>query len=133
MLKYLYLYLITFGIFLIVDLIWLNFIAKNLYQKEIGTLLLKNPNIVPAILFYALFIVALLILVLVPSIQSYTLTKTLLIGAVFGFITYATYDLTNLATLQGWSLKMTIVDLIWGTSVSTLVTFLGYIIGSKIL
>lgn len=133
MLKYLYLYLITFGIFLIVDLIWLNFIAKNLYQKEIGTLLLKNPNIVPAILFYALFIVALLILVLVPGIQSYTLTKTLLIGAVFGFITYATYDLTNLATLQGWSLKMTIVDLIWGTSVSTLVTFLGYIIGSKIL
>lgn len=133
MLKYLYLYLITFGIFLIVDLIWLNLIAKNLYQKEIGTLLLKNPNIVPAILFYALFIVALLILVLVPSIQSYTLTKTLLIGAVFGFITYATYDLTNLATLQGWSLKMTIVDLIWGTSVSTLVTFLGYIIGSKIL
>jgi len=56
-----------------------------------------------------------------------------LLGAVFGFITYATYDLTNLATLDGWSIKMTIIDLIWGTSVTTLITFLGYIIGSKIL
>lgn len=133
MLKYIYLYGITFGIFLIVDLIWLNFIAKNLYQKEIGTLLLKNPNLLPAFLFYALFIVALLVLVLIPGIQSNSLTKTLLLGAVFGFITYATYDLTNLATLQGWSIKMTVIDLIWGTSVSTFVTFWGYIIGSKII
>lgn len=133
MIKYVYLYLITFGIFLVIDLIWLNLIAKDLYQKEIGTLLLKNPNIVPAILFYALFIVALLVLVLIPGIQGYTLAKTLLMGAVFGFITYATYDLTNLATLQGWSLKMTIVDLIWGTSVTTLMTYLGYIIGNKII
>ena len=133
MLKYIYLYLIVFGIFLVVDLIWLNLIAKNLYQKEIGSLLLKTPNLIPAILFYLLFIVALLILVLIPGIQSYSLVKTLLIGAVFGFISYATYDLTNLATLQGWSLKMTIIDLIWGTSVTTLITFLGYIIGSKIL
>ncbi len=133
MLKYIYLYLIIFAIFLIVDLIWLNLIAKNLYQKEIGSLLLKSPNLFPAILFYLLFIVALLVLVLVPGIQSYTLAKTILLGAIFGFITYATYDLTNLATLQGWSVKMTIIDLIWGTSVSTLITFLGYIIGSKIL
>ncbi len=133
MLKYVYLYLIVFGIFLVVDLIWLNLIAKNLYQKEIGSLLLKTPNLIPAILFYLLFIVALLILVLIPGIQSYSLVKTLLIGAVFGFISYATYDLTNLATLQGWSLKMTVIDLIWGTSVTTFITFLGYIIGSKIL
>lgn len=133
MLKYVYLYLIVFGIFLIIDLIWLNLIAKNLYQKEIGSLLLKNPNLIPALIFYLLFIVALLILVLIPGINSYTLTKTLLLGAVFGFITYATYDLTNLATLDGWSIKMTIIDLIWGTSVTTLITFLGYIIGSKIL
>ena len=133
MLKYIYLYLITFGIFLIIDLIWLNLIAKDLYQKEIGSLLLKNPNLIPALIFYLLFIVALLVLVLIPGINSYTLTKTLLLGAVFGFITYATYDLTNLATLQGWSLKMTIIDLIWGTSISTVVTLLGYLIGSKIL
>ncbi len=133
MLKYVYLYLIALGIFLIIDLIWLNLIAKNLYQKEIGSLLLKNPNLIPALIFYLLFIVALLILVLIPGINSYTLTKTLLLGAVFGFITYATYDLTNLATLDGWSIKMTIIDLIWGASVTTLITFLGYIIGSKIL
>jgi uncharacterized membrane protein len=131
--KYIYLYLLSFVIFLIIDLIWLNFIAKNLYQKEIGDLLLKNPNILPAFLFYALFIVALLILVVVPGVETESLSKTLLTGAVFGFITYATYDLTNLATLQGWSVKMTIVDLIWGTSVSTLMAYVSFMIGNRIL
>lgn len=133
MLKYTLLYVITFVIFLVIDLIWLNFIAKNLYQKEIGSLLLKNPNLIPALLFYLLFIFALLILILIPGIESGSLGKTLLFAAIFGLTTYATYDLTNLATLDGWNLKITIIDLIWGTSVSTLTTFLGYLIGSKIL
>lgn len=131
--KYIYLYLLSFVIFLVIDLIWLNFISKNLYQKEIGSLLLKSPNLFPAFLFYALFIVALLILVVIPGIEAESLTKTLLLGAVFGFITYATYDLTNLATLEGWSVKMTIVDLIWGTSVSTLMAYVSFMIGNRIL
>ena len=131
--KYIYLYILTFIVFLVIDLIWLNFIAKNLYQREIGNLLLEDPKIIPAFIFYALFIVALLILVVVPGIEAESLTKTLLTGAVFGFITYATYDLTNLATLQGWSLKMTIIDIIWGTSVSTVMAYVGFYIGNKIL
>ncbi len=133
MLKYTLLYVITFVIFLVIDLIWLNLIAKNLYQKEIGSLLLKNPNLFPALLFYLLFIFALLILILIPGIESGSLGKTLIFAAIFGLTTYATYDLTNLATLDGWNLKITVIDLIWGTSVSTLTTFLGYLIGSKIL
>lgn len=131
--KYLYLYLILLVIFLIIDLIWLNFIAKGLYQKEIGSLLLKNPKLLPAILFYALFIVAIIIIAVIPGIESKSLGKTLLLGAVLGFISYGTYDFTNLATLNNWSVKVTIIDLIWGTSITTVMSYLGYIIGSKIL
>lgn len=133
MLKYTLLYIITFVIFLIIDLIWLNIIAKNLYQKEIGSLLLKNPNLVPALLFYLLFIFALLVLVLIPGIKEGGFLKTLLMAALFGLTTYATYDLTNLATLDGWNLKITIIDLIWGTSISTITALFGYLIGSKIV
>lgn len=133
MFKYILLYAITFVIFLVIDLIWLNFIAKDLYQKEIGSLLLKNPNLIPALLFYLLFIFALFVLVLIPGIESQSLGKTLMLAAIFGLTTYATYDLTNLATLDGWNIRITIIDLIWGTSVSTLTAFLGYLIGSKIL
>jgi len=133
MLKYTLLYIITFVIFLVIDLVWLNIIAKNLYQKEIGTLLLKNPNLVPALLFYLLFIFALLVLVLIPGIKEGGLLKTLLMAALFGLTTYATYDLTNLATLEGWNLKITVIDLIWGTSISTITALFGYLIGSKIV
>ncbi len=131
--KYIYLYIILLVIFLVIDLIWLNFIAKDLYQKEIGSLLLKNPKLLPAILFYSLFIVAILILAVIPGIEAKSLGKTLFLGAVLGFISYGTYDFTNLATLNNWSVKVTIIDLIWGTSITTTMAYLGYIIGSKIL
>ncbi len=131
--KYIYLYIILLVIFLVIDLIWLNYIAKDLYQKEIGTLLLKNPKLLPAILFYSLFIVAIIILAVIPGIEAKSLCKTLLLGAVLGFISYGTYDFTNLATLNNWSVKVTIIDLIWGTSITTAMSYFGYLIGSKIL
>jgi len=131
--KYIYLYIILLVIFLVIDLIWLNYIAKDIYQKEIGSLLLKNPKLLPAILFYSLFIVAIIILAVIPGIEAESLGKTLLLGAVLGFISYGTYDFTNLATLNNWSIKVTVIDSIWGTSVTTTMAYLGYIIGSKIL
>ena len=133
MFKYILIYIITFIIFLAIDLVWLNIIAKNLYQKEIGTLLLKNPNLLPALLFYLLFIFCLLLIIVIPGIKDGNLIRTILYASVFGLTTYATYDLTNLATLDGWNLKITIIDLIWGTSISTVTAYLGYIIGSKII
>lgn len=133
MFKYILIYIITFVIFLAIDLVWLNIIAKNLYQKEIGTLLLKNPNLLPALLFYLLFIFCLLLIIVIPGIKDGNLIRTILYASVFGLTTYATYDLTNLATLDGWNLKITIIDLIWGTSISTVTAYLGYIIGSKII
>jgi uncharacterized membrane protein len=133
MFKYISLYVITFVIFLIIDLIWLNFIAKDFYQKEIGSLLLKNPNLIPAFIFYLLFVAALLILVVVPGIEAKSIGKTLALASVFGLITYATYDLTNLATLKNWSLKITLIDLAWGVFVSSSTAYLSYFVGSKIL
>ncbi len=133
MIKYFYIYLITLVAFLVIDFIWLNFIAKNLYQKEIGTLLLKNPNLLPALLFYLLFVLALVVIIVVPGIKEDNLIKTLLFAALFGLTTYATYDLTNLATLDGWSIKMTIIDLFWGTFISTLTTYFSFYIAGRIL
>ena len=132
MFKYVSLYFLTLIFFLAIDFVWLNFIAKDLYQKEIGTLLLKNPNLLPALLFYLLFVLALIVLVVIPGVDSSSLGKTLLFAALFGLTTYAKYDLTNLATLDGWSIKMTIIDLMWGTFVSTLTTFFSFYVAGKI-
>ena len=133
MFKYISLYSLTLIFFLAVDFVWLNYIAKDLYQKEIGTLLLKNPNLLPALLFYLLFVLALVVIIVVPGIKEQDLIKTLLFAALFGLTTYATYDLTNLATLDGWSIKMTIIDLIWGTFISTLTTYFSFYIAGRIL
>ena len=120
------LYGIAFILFLVIDLIWLGLIAKNLYQNQIGTLLKTNTNWTAAIIFYLLFIGGLVFFAIQPSITSATLWKAMLYGALFGFMTYATYDLTNLATLEGWSIQITIIDLIWGSFLGASVSSLTY-------
>jgi uncharacterized membrane protein len=125
--NYIKMYAIALVFFLIIDLVWLGIIAKDLYQKEIGALLLDSPKWIPAIIFYMLFLVGLVYFVINPAIASEDFTKLLVSAAFFGFITYATYDLTNLATLDGWSIKVTIIDLIWGTFLSTAVSVLTYL------
>lgn len=121
-------YLIALTVFFIIDLIWLGLIAKNLYKKEIGFLMKKKPDWAPAIIFYLLFISGLVIFVINPSIEKKDLTQVVILGALFGLITYATYDLTNLATLKKWPIKITIIDLIWGTTLSSLVSVSTYLI-----
>ena len=123
------LYVIAFVMFMVIDLIWLGFIARNLYQKEIGHLLRKDTNWYAAVIFYLLYIGGLVIFVLHPSIEQ-GLGYAALYGAMFGFITYATYDLTNLATLKDWSKKMTIIDLLWGTFLGFSVATLSHLIFS---
>ena len=122
------LYGIAFILFFVIDLIWLGLIAKNLYQNQIGTLLKTNTNWTAAIIFYLLFIGGLVFFAIQPSISSATLWKAMLYGALFGFITYATYDLTNLATLEGWPIKITIVDLIWGSFLGASTSSLTYVL-----
>jgi uncharacterized membrane protein len=127
MLLFLKLYGISFIIFFAIDLLWLGIIAKNIYQRYIGELLKPDVNWIAAILFYLLFIGGLVIFVLMPAVDSGSWVKALLLGALFGFITYATYDLTNLATLKGWPIQITIIDLIWGTFLGASTSTLSYL------
>ena len=128
MLPILKLYGIAFVVFLVVDLIWLGLVAKDLYNKEIGSLLKPDVNWAAAIIFYLLFILGLVIFVIEPSVTAGSLGKVMLLGAFFGLVTYATYDLTNLATMQGFTLRITLIDLTWGTTLGFLTSTLTYLI-----
>lgn len=126
------LYLIALITFLIFDSIWLSFVAKNLYTSQIGHLMSSNPNLFVALIFYLLFVIGLVIFAIEPGFKSMSIRKTILLGALFGFMTYATYDLTNLATLTNWPVLVTVIDLVWGTFVSATVSALTYITMRKI-
>ncbi len=125
------LYFIALPIFLILDGLWLGFIAKSFYAKQIGFLFKTDINWIAALVFYLLFIAALILFVINPAIEKGSLTHALLFGALFGFITYATYDLTNLATLDKWPILVTIVDLIWGSFVTASVASLTFLIFNR--
>lgn len=128
MLTFVKLYVIAFIVFFVIDLIWLGIVAKNLYQKQIGHLLKTDVNWIAAMIFYTLFVAALVIFVLMPAVDKGTLSYAILYGALFGFITYATYDLTNLATLKDWPLTITIIDLAWGTFLGLSTSTVSYLI-----
>lgn len=125
---FLKLYIIAFVIFLAIDAVWLGLVAPKFYKAQIGHLMADSPNLIAALVFYLIFIVGVVYFVAIPGVESGKLTEVLLRGALFGFITYATYDLTNLATLKDWPLTVTIVDLVWGTSLSTLIGLFTYLI-----
>ena len=129
---FLKLYFITLPIFLAIDLVWLGLIAKNFYAKQIGFLMKTNPNWTAALLFYLLFIVGLVVFVLIPALEKKSWLQALLYGALFGLISYATYDLTNLATVKNWPLLVTTVDMIWGTALGASVSLISYLISIRI-
>ena len=121
-------YLLTTLVFFVVDMLWLGLIAKNIYRKYLGALLSETVNWAAALIFYLLFIAGIFIFVIYPSIEKQSPGKAVVLGAIFGLITYATYDLTNYATLKGFPVNMVIIDLIWGTILTTLVSISGYYI-----
>jgi uncharacterized membrane protein len=121
-------YLLTFIVFLVIDLTWLGFIAKDLYRKYLGGFLTNQVNWTAAIIFYLLFIIGVFIFTILPAVEKNSLTSAILLGALFGFFTYATYDLTNLATLKGWPLKIVFIDITWGTILTALVSTAGFYI-----
>jgi uncharacterized membrane protein len=121
-------YGIALVVFMVIDLIWLGFIAKDLYSKYLGYLMADKVNWVSAVVFYLIFIGGILYFVLYPSLLDKNLINLIIRAALFGFITYATYDLTNLATIKDWPIQITIIDLIWGTTLSTSVSVISYFI-----
>jgi len=126
-------YLITLAVFFLIDMIWLGMVAKGFYRRHLGPMLSPKVNWAAAILFYLLFIFGLLVFVIKPALVSGEPLKALFLGALFGLISYATYDLSNLATLKDWPLVVTIVDLIWGSVLGGAVSFVGVLLGRWLL
>lgn len=126
------LYAIALPIFFAIDMLWLGLVAKNFYAKQLGHLMRPDINWLAAILFYLLFIVGLVLFVISPALDKRSLLQAILFGAFFGLVTYATYDLTNLATLKEWPLFVTIVDLAWGAVLAGLVSGLSYLVATKL-
>ncbi|MGM0438909.1 MAG: DUF2177 family protein [Patescibacteria group bacterium] len=130
---YIKLYFIALSVFLAIDALWLGFIAKDLYQDQIGFLMKNNVNWVAALIFYLLFILGLVVFVIFPAIEQGEWSRALILGALFGLITYGTYDLTNLATIEGWPIMVTIIDLVWGMFIASSVSTITYFIVTKLL
>jgi uncharacterized membrane protein len=127
------LFLISLPVFFAIDMIWLVLIAKNFYQKQIGFLMKPDLNWYAAGIFYLLFIAGLVTFVISPAIEKQSSVHALIFGALFGLVTYATYDLTNLATIKDWPVIVTIADLVWGMILSASVSVIVYFIAAKFL
>lgn len=120
------LYAISVPIFFAIDMVWLGLVASNFYRTQLGSLL-GTVNWTAAIIFYLVFLVGLIFFAVYPALLKNSLLTAAILGGLFGFFTYATYDLTNLATLRDWPLSVTLVDMAWGTilgaSVATVTLF----------
>lgn len=125
-------YIVTLIVFLALDSLWLGLVAPSFYRSQIGYIMADQPNLFAAGIFYLLFIFGLQVFVIEPN-KSDSLINTTLRGALFGLVTYATYDLTNLATLEGWPILLTVVDLAWGTVLTALVTLVSVWVGKKFI
>ncbi len=123
------LYSATLVAFFAVDMLWLGLVARTFYRKHLGFLLATTTNWGAAVLFYLLFILGLVFFVVVPGLKEGSLKATLLRAALFGLITYATYDLTNLATVKDWPVLVTVVDMLWGVTLSVIVSLAGFMAG----
>lgn len=130
---YLVAYSFTLVAFLVIDFIWLSTMASRLYRPAIGDLLADNFRLAPAIVFYLIYAAGLTFLAVRPALISGEWTTALLYGAAVGFMAYATYDLTNQATLKSWSTTLTVADLLWGTFVSAAAAIIGYLVTVRLL
>jgi uncharacterized membrane protein len=129
---YIKLYLITLLAFFAIDMVWLGLVARTFYGQQLDFLLSPTTNWAAAIIFYLLFILGILVFVVLPGLEDDSRKTTILRAALFGLVTYATYDLTNLATVKDWPLLVTIVDLAWGTVLSIAVSCIGFLAGKRL-
>lgn len=113
-------YLIAFVVFFVIDIAWLGFIAKGFYREQLGFIMAPKTNWPAAVVFYLIFIAGLMFFAINPALAKDSVKHAFLLGALFGFMTYATYDMTNLATLKDWPLVISIIDIIWGTLLNAL-------------
>jgi uncharacterized membrane protein len=132
MVEYLKIYGVAFVVFTAIDLVWLGFIANKVYQKYLGFIMRPSPNWGVAILFYLVYLAGLVFFVINPALVKHSWKFALIAGMFFGFVTYATYDLTNLATLKDWPLFITVTDLIWGSVLCGLVSVVTLLVVTRL-
>ncbi len=118
--KYAATYAVTAVVMLLLDALWLGLIARSFYQQSIGHLMAEQPRLGVAALFYLMYAAGIVIFAVIASEGSPGFAKAAVLGALFGFFAYATYDLTNLSTLKNWPLALSVVDVAWGSLVSAL-------------
>ena len=133
MLKYFVAYAVTATVFLLVDMVWLGFAAKAFYRTNIGALLADQINIAAAVIFYLLYIVGILIFAISPALESGAWRTSLIMGSLFGFFAYATYDMTNLATLRDWPVAVAVVDMAWGAFLTGLSATAGFLAAKYVM
>ena len=119
--------LVAGGVMGVLDFLWLGFVAKKVYYSQMGSLLLEKPNMIPALIFYAIYVVGIVVFVVNPALAQNSLGRAAGYGALFGLVAYATYDLTNLAVLKGYSPTIAVIDLAWGMVITAAAASAAYL------
>jgi uncharacterized membrane protein len=130
--RFLLVYAITLPIFFGIDLVWLGVVANAFYPRHLGHLLGGQVQWIPAVLFYLLYIAGIVFFAVKPAIEAGRARLALINGAFLGLVAYATYDLTNQATMRDWPLIVTVVDLIWGTALTGTVAIVSYLVSRRL-
>jgi len=120
-------YVIALLVFALLDIIWLSIMGPALYKPVLGDILVPEVRMGPAAAFYLMYPVGLVVFAILPAIKSDQLSSALMLGALLGAITYATYDLTNFATLRNWTLQLTVLDIVYGALMGAAVSAAGYL------
>lgn len=120
------LYAISLVVFLGIDFVWLTSMGERFYRPNLGRLMAEKANLPVALVFYLLYVVGVLVLVVMPAVDKGSLVQAILGGALLGAVAYGTYDFTNLATIEGWPVIVTVVDVIWGTTLTAVIAAVGY-------
>jgi uncharacterized membrane protein len=124
------LYAITLVVFLGIDTVWLVTMSDRFYKKNLGDLMRESPNLPVALGFYLLYVLVLLIVVVMPAVDKGSLAQAAGFGVLLGLAAYGTYDITNLSTIRDWPVVVTIVDLIWGGTLTGVVSTVGYLVAN---
>lgn len=124
-------YVASLVAFLLLDFAWLGLIARGFYRQQLGHLLSPDVRWAAAIIFYLLFVAAVVVFAVTPAVERGSLGRALWLGGFFGFVAYATYDLTNLATLRGFPTLVAVVDMAWGCLLTAAVAAVGYLVAAR--
>ena len=130
---YLKLYALTVPVFFVIDILWLGVVAKGFYRKKLSFILSSDVNWTAAVIFYMIYIAGILFFAVRPALASNSWREAALLGALFGFFTYATYDLTNLATIKDWPIAIVLIDILWGVCLCFLVAMVSFFMSRWLL